>query len=105
MKFAVSPLISAVHYPPISEVRQWAAERVDNPDVPLIDLCQAVPDYAPAGELTAYLSSVVTDPLTARYSPDEGLPGAREAIARRYRRLYGAEISAGNICLTGLSPP
>ena len=26
MNYAVSPLIEAVHYPPISEVRQWAAE-------------------------------------------------------------------------------
>ncbi|HZV81149.1 MAG TPA: aminotransferase [Geobacteraceae bacterium] len=100
MKFAVSPLISAVHYPPISEVRQWAAELAGNPEAPLIDLCQAVPDYAPAGELTAYMSNVVSEPQTARYTPDEGLPGAREAIARRYQRIYGAEISAGNICLT-----
>ncbi len=100
MKFAVSPLISAVNYPPISEVHRWAAERGDHPDLPLIDLCQAVPDYAPAGELTAYLSTVVADPLTARYSPDEGLPGAREAMARRYQRIYGAGIPRDNLCLT-----
>lgn len=100
MKYAVSPLIRDVHYPPISEVRQWAALRRENSDMPLIDLCQAVPDYAPAGKLTAYLSTVVGDPLTARYTPDEGLEEAREAIARRYRRRYGAEISSANICLT-----
>lgn len=100
MKYAVSPHISGVHYPPISEVRRWAAARAEDPERPLIDLCQAVPDYPPARELTDYMSSVVADPLTARYTPDEGLPGAREAIARRYRRIYGARISAGNICLT-----
>ncbi len=100
MKYSVSPLIREVNFPPISQVRLWAAERGENPALPLIDLCQAVPDYAPAGELTDYLSTVVADPMTARYTPDEGLQGAREAIALRYKRRYGAEISSGNICLT-----
>jgi len=98
MKFAVSPHIGRVHYPPISEVRQWAAEYAR--ELPLIDLCQAVPDYPPAEELTSYMASVVADPLTARYTPDEGLPHVREALAARYRRIYGADLDAGNICLT-----
>jgi aspartate/methionine/tyrosine aminotransferase len=100
MNYAVSPLISGVHFPPISEVRQWAAARGDHPEMPLIDLCQAVPDYPPAAELTRYLAGVVTDPQTARYTPDEGLPEAREALARRYRRIYGANLGAHNLCLT-----
>jgi aspartate/methionine/tyrosine aminotransferase len=100
MKYDVSPLISGVHYPPISEVRQWAARRGDVPGMPLIDLCQAVPDYPPARELTDYLATIVGDPLTARYTPDEGLPGVRESLAHRYRRVYGAEISPDNLCLT-----
>jgi len=100
VKYAVSPLIAAVHFPPISEVRRWAAQRDEKGDQPLIDLCQAVPDYPPAAELTAYMASVVAEPLTARYTPDEGLPEVREAMAGRYRRIYGAEICAGNICLT-----
>jgi hypothetical protein len=83
MNYAVSPLISAVHYPPISEVRQWAAVRGDHPELPLIDLCQAVPDYAPAAELTHYLAEVVTDPLTARYTPMRG-------CRRRVKPLSGA---------------
>jgi aspartate/methionine/tyrosine aminotransferase len=100
MKYAVSPHIEKVHYPPISEARQWAAEYPDGSEQPLIDLCQAVPDYPPAEELTNYMASVVGDPLTARYTPDEGLPHVREALAARYRRIYGAELDAGNICLT-----
>ncbi len=100
MQYAVSPLIAAVHFPPISEVRRWAEERGERHDQPLIDLCQAVPDYPPAAELTAYLASVVADPLTARYSPDEGLPEVREALAARYRRIYGGDIAAANLCLT-----
>lgn len=100
MNYAVSPLIEAVHYPPISEVRRWAADYKGSREFPIIDLCQAVPDYPPAAELTDYLAAVVADPLTARYTPDEGLPPVREALAGRYRRTYNAELSAENICLT-----
>lgn len=100
MNYAVSPLIEAVHYPPISEVRRWAADYKESREFPLIDLCQAVPDYPPAAELTDYLAAMVSDPLTARYSPDEGLPPVREALAGRYRRIYNAELNAENICLT-----
>lgn len=98
MNYALSPLIESVHYPPISEVRSWAAGYAEK--LPLVDLCQAVPDYHPAGELTDYISSIVSDPLIARYTPDEGLPQVREALASRYGRTYGASFPAGNICLT-----
>lgn len=98
MNYALSPLIESVHYPPISEVRNWAAGYAEK--LPLVDLCQAVPDYHPAGELTDYISSIVSDPLTARYTPDEGLPQVREALASRYGRTYGASFPASNICLT-----
>jgi len=100
MNYAVSPLIESVHYPPISEVRGWAAAYNDSLEFPLIDLCQAVPDYPPAQELTNYLAAAVADPLTARYTPDEGLPHVREALASRYRRIYDAKLSSENICLT-----
>ncbi len=100
MKYAVSPLLEAVHYPPISEVRTWVADYKNSRDFPLIDLCQAVPDYPPAEQLTDYLATVVADPLTARYTPDEGLAAVREALAGRYRRIYNADLSDENICLT-----
>lgn len=99
MRFPVSPLIGQVHFPPISEVKEWLAARpVDGP--PLIDLCQAVPDYPPAPELTAHLGELLADPLISRYSPDEGLPEAREAICGYYGRKYGARIAPSEICLT-----
>jgi hypothetical protein len=100
MNYAVSSLIKSVHYPPISEVRKWAEEYENGQELPLIDLCQAVPDYPPAKELTDYLATVVPDPLTARYTPDEGLLPARESLANRYRRIYAAQLEPENICLT-----
>ena len=98
MKFPVNPHILNVHFPPISEVKGWLAGVP--PDVPLVDLCQAVPDYAPAPELTRYLRECLADPLIARYSPDEGLPEVREAICARYERNYGAIINPRQLCLT-----
>ena len=99
MNFSISPHIREVHFPPISEVKGWLAERVDN-GLELIDLCQAVPDYAPATELTAHLAGLLDDPQTSRYSPDEGLPEVLEAVCRHYRRAYDACITPANICLT-----
>ncbi len=98
MKFAVNEHILKVHFPPISEVKGWLAGAP--PDLPLIDLCQAVPDYSPAPELTEYLKGVLDDPLVSRYSLDEGLPEVREAVCARYERLYDARINPRQICLT-----
>ncbi len=100
MKFSVSPQIEAVHFPPISEVREWLAGRTFPAGKPLIDLCQAVPDYPPAPELVAHLQQLLPDPLTSRYTPDEGLFEVREAICAWYARRYGAGPQPGQLCLT-----
>jgi aspartate/methionine/tyrosine aminotransferase len=98
MKFPISHHIANVHPPPISEVKGWLAQA--RPGLPLIDLCQAVPDYPPPSELTAHLAGLVSDPLVSRYTPDEGLPEVRGAVCDGYRTLYGAQLDPGEICLT-----
>lgn len=98
MKFAVNEQILKVHFPPISEVKGWLAGAP--PDLPLVDLCQAVPDYPPAPALTAYLKEALDDPLVSRYSPDEGLPEVREAVCAHYERAYSARINPRQVCLT-----
>ena len=100
MKFAISDQIRAVHAPPITEVKGWLAGREPDPARPLIDLCQAVPDYAPARQLTDYLAACLDDPAMAKYSPDEGLPEVREAVCARYGRVYGGAPAPEGICLT-----
>lgn len=100
MKFTISPLIEKVHFPPISEVKSWIAGRSFPAETPLIDLCQAVPDYPPAKELTDHLATLLDDPQLSRYSPDEGLLEVREAICARYRARYGAWIDPSQLCLT-----
>lgn len=99
MSMMVSPQIANVHFPPISEVKRWAAGRPHD-GRELIDLCQAVPDYPPAPELTEHLSRLLGDPLLSKYSPDEGLPEVREAVCGYYGRKYGARLSPANFCLT-----
>jgi len=99
MHYTINEHIRAVHFPPISEVKGWLAARPDT-GLALIDLGQAVPDYAPAPELTAHLATLLDDPQTSRYSPDEGLPEVLEAVCRHYRRSYDAQIAPGNLCLT-----
>jgi aspartate/methionine/tyrosine aminotransferase len=99
MNFTINEHIREVHFPPISEVRGWVASRPEN-GLGLIDLCQAVPDYAPAPELTAHLATLLDDPLTSKYSPDEGLPEVRTALCGYYGRKYAAVISPANLCLT-----
>ncbi|HEY5973650.1 MAG TPA: aminotransferase class I/II-fold pyridoxal phosphate-dependent enzyme, partial [Geobacteraceae bacterium] len=100
MKFAISPLVRQVHFPPISEVREWIAGLEFPPERPLIDLCQAVPDYPPAPELVDHLAGCLADPATSRYTPDEGLPEVRQVVAERYGRVYGACITPDRLCLT-----
>ncbi len=95
----MSPNITDVHFPPISEVKRWLVER-QNDGQELIDLCQAVPDYAPAPELTAHLGQLLSNPQMSRYSLDEGLPEVREAVCSYYGRKYGAPLSPDNFCMT-----
>lgn len=99
MRFSLNEHVKAVHPPPIGEVRGWAKQRPDDA-APLIDLCQAIPDYAPPLELISHIQQVALDPLTSRYSPDEGLPEVLESVCQRYRRRYEAKIHPDQVCLT-----
>lgn len=99
MKFQISQTIKNVHFPPIAEVTSWVADRpADGRE--MVDLCQAVPDYAPAPELLDHLTRVMQEPSTSRYTWDEGKVEVREAICRHYQKRYRAVINSENICLT-----
>jgi len=95
----LSPRVVPIPFPPISAVRRRLAERPDD-GRPLVDLCQAVPDYAPEMSLRDFMSRAVLEEATARYTPDEGLPGVRESLSRWYAERYGAAPQADRICLT-----
>lgn len=98
MKFSSN--IKAVQFPPITEVKSWLSEVTITAERPLIDLCQAVPDYAPAPELVDHLRDLLDDPMTSRYSQDEGLEEVRAAVSDWYGRRYGAAPTLDEICMT-----
>lgn len=96
----ISSNITVVQPPPITEVKAWLSLRTGGTSRPLIDLCQAVPDYTPAPELIEHLKLQLDQPETARYSPDEGLPEVRQAVSAWYQRRYGAAPAGDELCLT-----
>ncbi|HYG90207.1 MAG TPA: aminotransferase [Azospirillum sp.] len=96
----MNPFVSAVEAPPIAEAWRWVQEREFPADKPLIDLCQAVPDYPPAKELSAYLAEQVNAYDTARYTPIPGVPELRTALAVRMTDLYGGSVRPAEVQIT-----
>ncbi len=96
----ISPHLQKVNYPPITEVKQWIAGRNFSAEKPLVDLCQAIPDYPPDSSMIDFLHSQLDDPSLAVYSPDEGLFEVRSTVSDWYGRHYGAGPSADEICMT-----
>lgn len=93
----VNPLVAGAEAPPIAEAWGWVAGRAYPPDRPLIDLCQAVPDYPPAPALRAHLAAVAEEAGTSRYTPIPGLPELRAALAGRMTALYGGPVGADEV--------
>ncbi|MFN2257791.1 MAG: aminotransferase [Desulfuromonadaceae bacterium] len=98
--FPITPRMQQVGSPPITEVKRWVAGRTFSDHRPLVDMCQAVPDYPPAPGMRQYLQKLVARPEVAMYSPDEGLKEVRAEVASWYARRYCGAPSAENICLS-----
>lgn len=92
--------IRRIQQPPITEVKSWLAGRTFPADQPLIDLCQAIPNYPPPPELIAHLQDCLNDPRTYTYSPDEGLAEVRQAVGNWYQRRYHGAPNSQQLCLT-----
>ncbi len=100
MNYRANPLVAGVETPPIAEARSWLAGRQADPDLPLIDLSQAVPGYPPDERLTRYLAEQAMRPETSRYTEIEGLPELRGRLADHMASFYGGAVSAGRVCIT-----
>ncbi|RLB70228.1 MAG: aminotransferase [Deltaproteobacteria bacterium] len=100
MQMQVSGQIAEIQPPPITEVKSWLAGRTFPAEKPLIDLCQAVPSYPPPAELVDFLKNSLDDPLTFKYSPDEGLPEVRKELCNWYQRHYHSAPKPQQLCLT-----
>ncbi len=76
----LNPLLCAVAEPPIVAAQSWAG-RYDGRHGPVLDLCQAVPGYAPHPGLLERLAAAAADPASAKYGAINGDAALREAYA------------------------
>ncbi len=100
MSYYVNPVLQKVTAPPIADAQQWVAGRTFPADKPLLDVSQAVPNYAPAQSLQQHLAQEIVKPGTALYTQIEGLPVLRTALAQSLSSEYAGTIDAGNIAIT-----
>jgi aminotransferase len=66
------------------------AAAADGP--PLIDLGRGNPEVGPPSHVIERLAEVAREDRAHGYPPFRGLPALREAIADRYRTLYGVDV-------------
>jgi aminotransferase len=59
---------------------------------PVIDLGRGNPEVGPPSHVVEALHAASARPTVHGYAPFRGLPALREAIARRYRDVYGVEL-------------
>src|SRR5919201_4732787 len=59
---------------------------------PLVDLGRGNPEVGPPGHVVEALAESAARPDAHGYAPCAGLPALKEAIAARYRDLYGVEL-------------
>ena len=59
---------------------------------PLVDLGRGNPEVGPPGHVVEALAESAARPDVHGYAPFAGLPALKEAIAARYRDLYGIEL-------------
>ena len=76
----MNPLVEDTGSPPIPRVQEWG-RAYDGARGPVIDLCQAVPGYAPDLELLHRLALAAADPLCAKYGAITGDAPLRAALA------------------------
>src|SRR5438067_191906 len=68
------------------------AEAAAQDGEPLVDLGRGNPDIGPPPHVAEALDRAAKRPDTHGYAPFAGLPALKEAIAARYRDVYGVEL-------------
>ena len=96
---ATNPLLAAVEPPPIPQAHAWA-RRYDGAHGPLLDLCQAVPGYAPHPALLERAAEAAFDPAHARYGLINGDLTLRTTYAEDLSSTYGGTIEPDQVAIT-----
>lgn len=100
MPLTINPWLQQVSPPPIADAQQWVSARSGQDDHALLDVSQAVPNYAPAQSLRQHLAEEVLKPETALYTAIAGLPTLRAEFAASLTHEYAAEIGADHVAIT-----
>ncbi len=101
MTLPLNPHMAATVAPPVMEARRWTLGVTFPPDRPLINVSQAAPVAPPPAPMReAMAEAILTRPETHLYGPVLGLPELRSEIAARWARLYGGEVTAGQVAIT-----
>ncbi|MEJ6398728.1 aminotransferase [Yoonia sp. 208BN28-4] len=91
----------ATFAPPVMEARRWLDGVTHPADRPLINVSQAAPvDPPPAPMRAAMADMIVQDPEAHLYGPVLGLPALRDAVADRWSRAYGGQITSSQVAIT-----
>ena len=98
MSLLVSPMISRIEAPPIAEAMTWVRPGERNRE--LLNLCQAVPSYAPADALQNEIARLALDPATSLYTDISGVPELRTALAQHMATDYAGAIEQENVSIT-----
>ena len=96
---ALNPLLTRVELPPIPQAHAWAA-RYDGSRGAALDLCQAVPGWAPHPEVLAHLAREAVDPANARYGLINGDLALRETYAAEMSAVYGGRVAPDQVAIT-----
>ena len=98
MSLSVSPAISRIEAPPIAEAMTWV--RPGQRNRALLNLCQAVPSYAPAETLQGEIAGLARNPAIHLYTDIHGIPELRSALAQHMAADYLGYIEAENVSIT-----
>ncbi|MDS7595660.1 aminotransferase [Agrobacterium tumefaciens] len=99
MSAVFNPLVASILPPPVPSVFAWA-RAYDGAKGPAIDLSQAVPGYAPHGDILRWLSEASGSLDYTGYGPIEGETVLRDAYAAHVAAIYGVGLGARNIHIT-----
>jgi aspartate/methionine/tyrosine aminotransferase len=98
--FSLNSNVIDTQEPPIAEAISWLKPERFGPDMPLIDVCQAVPGYPPVEALREHLSQAALDGANAFYTDIEGIPALRQALATDVTSFYGGAVTADDVLIT-----
>lgn len=92
----LNPNVAGLSTPAIPLALGWADDYAGQHG-PLIDLSQAVPNYAPHPDMLAALSNTAADPNSCGYGEIEGEAILRQTYARYVSDLYHQDIESSQV--------